>query len=310
MSGPTFVVAGAARSGTTGLVEGLRTHPQVFVTRPKEPHYFALHGRGAHFTGPGDEHTINRLAVTDRADYLALYPQRGSYVALGDAAVSTLYYHERALPELLAMNPAMKVVILLREPVERAWSAHQYMLARGQEPLADFLGAIAAEEERRAAGWQHIWHYAGESRYADAVGAFQRSLPADQLGIWFYDDLARDYTGTVRQVLRFLGVPPVRGEAEDIPRVNVSGKPRFTAVHAALTWATAHEGIRRSVKRVTSYRLREKIRGHVLQSHGVPDEARAALAPLFTEDLARLREMLPGEAPDWLTATDKVPRVG
>ena len=63
---PTFLVIGAARSGTTGLVEGLRTHPQVFVTDPKEPHYFALHRIGARFTAPGDDHTINRVAVTDR----------------------------------------------------------------------------------------------------------------------------------------------------------------------------------------------------------------------------------------------------
>ena len=52
---PTFLVIGAARSGTTGLVEGLRTHPRVFVTDPKEPHYFALHRIGARFTAPGDE---------------------------------------------------------------------------------------------------------------------------------------------------------------------------------------------------------------------------------------------------------------
>ena len=48
---PTFLVVGAARSGTTGLVEGLRSHPRVFVTDPKEPHYFALHRLGAAFTG-------------------------------------------------------------------------------------------------------------------------------------------------------------------------------------------------------------------------------------------------------------------
>lgn len=300
MSVPTFVVAGAARSGTTGVVEGLRSHPQVFVTDPKEPHYFALHGKGAHFTGPGDEATINRVAVTRREDYLALYHDADGHRALGDAAVSTLYYHEQALPELLRMNPAMQVVVLLREPVERAWSAHQYMRARGVEPVEDFLEAVALEPARRDAGWHHIWHYTAMSRYADAVAALRSALPAEQLGVWFYDDLTRDYTGTVGSILRFLGVPHVAGEAVGIPRVNVSGEPRYRTVHTAIRWATGHERIRSTVKRATSYRFREQVRGHILRAGGPPGEAREQLAPLFAADLERLRALLPGDAPAWL----------
>ena len=123
MTTPTFLVVGAARCGTTGLVEGLRSHPRVFVTDPKEPHYFALHRIGASFTAPGDAHTINRVAVTDRDAYLALYPAEHSYVALGDASVSTMYYPQESIPEIKAMNPGMKLVMMLRDPVARAWSS-------------------------------------------------------------------------------------------------------------------------------------------------------------------------------------------
>ena len=309
MNVPTFVVAGAARSGTTGLVEGLRSHPLVFVTEPKEPHYFALYRTGAHFTGPGDDHTINRLAVTRREDYLALYRDAHGCRALGDAAVSTLYYHDEALPELLRMNPAMKVVVLLREPVERAWSAHQYMRARGVEPVEDFLEAVALEPARQEAGWHHIWHYTAMSRYADAVAAFRSALPSEQLGIWFFDDLTRDYTGTVTSILRFLGVPPVPGEATGVPRVNVSGKPRYRTVHTAIRWATGHERIRSTVKRATSYRFREQIRGRILSAGGPPEEVRQRLAPLFVDDLTRLGALLPGAAPAWVPepTADRVP---
>lgn len=296
---PTFVVAGAARSGTTGLVEGLRSHPLVFVTDPKEPHYFALHRMGAHFTGPGDDHTINRVAVTRREDYLALYDDAHRCRALGDAAVSTLYYHDEAIPELLRTNPAMKVVILLREPVARAWSAHQYMRARGVEPVEDFLEAVELEPMRRDAGWHHIWHYTAMSLYADAVAAFRSAFPPAQLGIWYFDELTRDYAGTVGSILRFLGVPPVPGEAVGIPRVNVSGRPRYRTVHTAIRWATGHERIRSTVKRATSYRFREQVRGRILRAGGPPLEVRQRLAPLFVDDLARLRVLLPGEAPDW-----------
>lgn len=298
---PDFLVVGAARSGTTGLVEGLRSHPRVFVTEPKEPHYFALHGQTPDFAGPGDAHTINRVAVTDRDAYLALYPTDHDFLALGDGSVSTLYYHERAIPEALAMNPRMRLVVLLRDPIERAYSSHQYMRARGFEPYEDFVRALDDEPRRIADNYHHLWHYTAMSKYADAVEALQKAVPPEQLGIWFYDDLDRDYEGTVRQVLRFLDVPPADGEAEGVPRVNISGKPRFEPVQKALWWATRHDVLRRGVKRVTTYRFRERIRRLTLRKGGVPPEAVERLRPVFAADLARLRELLPEDgAPAWL----------
>jgi hypothetical protein len=298
---PTFVVAGAARSGTTGLVEGLRTHPRVFVTDPKEPHYFALHRIGARFTAPGDDHTINRVAITDRDDYLALYPQDHDYLALGDASVSSLYYHEESLPEIRRMNPDMRLVVLLREPVARAYSSHQYMRARGLEPVEDFLAAVELEEERKGLGWHHIWHYTSMSRYADALEAAYAALPREQVGVWFHDDLEDDYVGTVGAILRFLGVPALEGEATGVPRVNVSGQPRYAAAHRAIGWATRNERIRSLVKARTSYRLRERIRRTVLRADPIPEAARTHLGPSFSGDLERVRSLLDRAAvPSWL----------
>lgn len=301
---PTFLVIGAARSGTTGLVEGLRTHPRVFVTDPKEPHYFALHRLGAQFTAPGDEHTINRVAVTDERAYRDLYPVEHDYLALGDASVSTLYYHAESLPEARRMNPAMKIVVMLREPVARAYSSHQYMRARGLEPVEDFLAAVELEEERKELGWHHIWHYTSMSRYADSLEAVYATFPRDQVGVWFYDDLEADYSGTVSSILRFLGVPPAEGEAAGVPRVNVSGQPKFAPVHAAISWATGHERLRSFVKSRTSYRFRERIRRAVLQSDPLPVEARRALEPMFEADLDRVRALLDGRVPPWLERVD------
>ena len=302
---PNFLVVGAARSGTTGLVEGLRSHPRVFVTDPKEPHYFALHKRGAHFTAPGDEHTINKVAVTDRAAYLDLYPQEHDYLALGDASVSTMYYHQDALPELVDMNPAMRVVVLLREPVARAYSSHQYMRARGLEPVEDFLDAVELEEQRKNDGWHHLWHYTSMSRYAEAVRALQAALPRGQVGIWFHDDLDADYERTVSEILRFLEVPPLAGEASGVPRVNISGKPRSAAVHGAIGWATGNERIRRFVKASTSYRFRERIRRAVLRSDAMSERARAELTPRFADDLVQLRGLVDGPIPAWLESPDR-----
>lgn len=303
-TGPTFLIAGAARSGTTGLVEGLRTHPEVFVTDPKEPQFFAFHGAPVDFQAPGDEATINRVAVTDDAAYLALFDGT-TRPCRGDGSVSTLYRHDRAIPKILEMNPQMRIAIILREPVDRAYSAYQYMRARGFEPKETFLPAFETEAERRAANWHHLWHYESMSRYADAVGAFLDAFPADQVGVWFYDDLQADYEGTVAQVLRFIGAPPAWGEAAGVPRVNISGTPRSATAHRLMQAATRNERIRSTVKRLTSYRMREYVRRATLRSDVVDPATRSRLEPLYADDLRRLAALLEGRVerlPDWLSA--------
>lgn len=290
---PTFVIAGAARSGTNALVQGLRNHPRVFVTDPKEPHYFAMHGRPADFRGPGDAATINRVAVTDQRRYLDLYPAEHDYLALGDGSVSTLYqdYAERAAQEMVALNPDMRAVVILRDPVERAHSNYSYMRTRGFEPHEDMHAALDDEDRRKADGWHHIWHYTAMSYYAPGLRILRETLGAQNVGVWFYDDMVLDSAAMTSSVLRFLDVPPDPSEAAGLGRVNVSGQARKLQV--TIRWITRHEALRAPVKKLTSYSFREKIRRAMLRpTDGVPDDVRARLEPLFREDLRAVSRML------------------
>lgn len=297
---PTFLVAGAARSGTTGLVEGLRSHPAIFITDPKEPHYFALHATGAHFQGPGDAATINRVAVCAYEDYLALYPTEHEYAALGDGSVSTLYYADAAAEEIVRVNPQMRVVVILREPVERAYSSYLYQRTRGFEPCEDFLEAVADEPRRMAANWHHLWHYTAMGRYSQGLRRLREAVGHEQVGVWFYDDLQDDYSGTVRSVQAFLGVPEDDEQNLDIPRVNVSGTPKVAVAQRAIQAATRNELVRSTVKSLTSYRFRERIRRSGLRPTAVDPVVATELGPRFADDLAELATLVDGPVPPWL----------
>lgn len=299
---PSFVVAGAGRAGTTGLVEGLRAHPQAFVTTPKEPHYLALHGTTPRFRGPGDESTINRTAVTRERDYLDLFPDGPTHLARGEGSVSTLYLHQRALPELLRLNPDVRVVVLLREPVARAYSSFQYLRGQGREPEEDFLRALDDEPRRRAAHWHHLWHYSRMSLYAEAVAAFRAQLRPGHLGVWFHDDLEADYAGTLCQVADFVGLPRLPGLGEDAARVNISGTPRHRRLHQGLTWASGRPLARGAARRLTSWRFREALRSRLLARQEVPAGVVETLAPRFEHDLQALRQVLDPSVrlPPWL----------
>jgi hypothetical protein len=301
---PTFVVAGAARAGSTAVVEGLRAHPDVFVTQPKEPHFLALGGEPAHFTGPGDDVTINRVAVCDRDAYLALYPEDGPFLALGEGSVSTLYYPATSIPAVQSLNPDLRLVVILREPVDRAFSSYQYLRVRGFEPCDDFLTAVEDEPRRIEQGWHHLWHYTGMSRYAEPLSQFLAAF-GEQVGVWFYDDLDRDPSGTLSAIQRFVGVDPARSPVSEAQRVNASGRPKRQALHQAIQWASRHPAVRDTVKRAVPFSVRERIRSSNLQPQGVSDEVRAHLAPRFVEDLERLEELLGRPVPEsW---TNRVP---
>lgn len=302
MTVPTFLVAGAARSGTTGLVEGLRTHSRVFITSPKEPHYFALHSIGADFRGPGDAATINRVAVTDHDAYLGLYPDQHDYLALGDGSVSTLYYADQAAPEIRRVNPDMRLVLILREPVDRAYSSYLYLRARGFEPCEDFRAALAQEPHRRQQNWHHLWHYTAMGQYTHGLNVLREAVGPDRVGVWFYDDLQTDYQATIRSVQQFLGLPEDIDQNLDVPRVNVSGTPRLAVLQRTIQASTRNEFVRSSVKSLTTFRFRERIRRSGLRPSEVSDQVRAELAPSFVDDLAELAKIIDGPTPDWVTA--------
>ena len=117
---PNFFIIGAARSGTTALAEILRHHPDAFVTQPKEPSFLAFSGRQVAFTGPGDDISINRVAITDRDQYLSLYQSAGTKACRGDASVSSLYYSDHSVATLQQYFPEAKLVVILRDPAARA----------------------------------------------------------------------------------------------------------------------------------------------------------------------------------------------
>jgi hypothetical protein len=291
---PDFVVAGAARSGSTAVVESLRRRPDVLVTEPKEPHYLALADSGARFTGPGDDITINTRAVVDARAYQQLFAEASPGILTGEGSVSTLYYSERAAPRLRSLNPDARVVVILREPVSRAYSSHQYLVNRGFETVPEFLDAVQLEEERIASGWHHLWHYTRMSTYAEDVARFLQHFPATR--VWWYDDLMRDEETTLAEIHEFVGLPPADSQLS-VGRVNVSGAPRRQWLQSAMQVASRSAPARRVARAVLPFDARERLRRSNLAVNDVPAAVKEALVPRFRRDLDRLESILDRPVP-------------
>lgn len=224
MTLPDFLLIGAARSGSTALFDYLSQHPDIFVSDPKEPHYFSLAGEAPAFTGPGDDETINRDAVTEEDRYRALFREAGSALAVGEGSVSYLYYPCSARNIRRAI-PHVRLLCILRNPADRAYSAYRYARSRMYEPASDFREALAREEKRIEAGWHHIWHYRRMGRYHEQLERFYREFDPERIRIYRFEDFARNPRPVLRDCYDFLGVDP-SVEPRRRPITVPSGEPR------------------------------------------------------------------------------------
>jgi len=297
MSGPQFLIIGAARSGTTALYQYLAEHPGLFLTEPKEPHFFALAGSTPAFTGPGDRQTINRLAVTDRDAYLRLYRDARPDQVRGEASVSTMYYPD-AVTRLREMAPDARLVCVLRDPVDRAFSAYGFMRTRGWEPCATFEEALADEPRRIAEGWHHIWHYTAMSRYGEQLAHALEVFPREQVLVLRHEDMTADPDAVLARVYAHVGVQPVpRTVAPDPHR---SGEPRSRFLGRVVS---THHPLKKLLSPLVPTSLRRRLRRQIVARNIVRvsyrPETRRALVKTFGPDLDLLEQVTGLDVAAW-----------
>jgi hypothetical protein len=265
---PDFFVVGHPKCGTTALHQMLNLQPEIFVPESKEPWFFAeeLHWR----TPPRPEGTPRTLP-----QYAEWFAAAGPDQKVGDA---TAYYlwSRTAATNIATVNPAARIVAILREPATFLRSLHLQLLEVYTEVEPDFERAMELEAERRGGRsvprhtyFPQMLLYSEFVRYAEQLQRFYAEFPADQVKVLIYDDFRADNDGTLREVCRFLGVedyrPGVTVEANPTVRprsqrfnelvhaVSVGRGPVSRAVKEAIK-AVTPEGARRSALRTLKRR--------------------------------------------------------
>jgi hypothetical protein len=217
---PNFFIVGAAKAGTTTLYEYLKQHPQVYMPPLKEPHYFARLD-----TRYGNQNYVNVVArhgtafvrlrtfadrgvpgaawVGDEASYLKLFEGADGFRAVGEASTSYLGFEDTA-ERINEQVPEARIIILLRDPIERSYS-HYLMDVRGGSQTLSFYDAIIKERQDPDFGWGKLRHryimlyYPGVKRYLDVFGD-------EQVLVLLTEDLKRDPSSLVMKVSEFLGL--------------------------------------------------------------------------------------------------------
>ena len=302
MALPDFLIAGVPKAGTTALHAALVKHPGLYLSRVKEPKFFLTGGRPPATGGPGDVQTYQEH-VWRRRDYEALFDPAPPGTLRGEATPFYLY-DPAAHDRIRATVPDAKLILLLRDPVDRAHSNWTHLWNAGLEPEADFLTACRAEEQRRAAGWADFWHYIGLGLYGRQVQHLYQVFPREQVLLMRYRELKDDPRAALDRVCRFLGVDA--GVLTAIPRENVNRHVvednTVNRVLRGLLRTGGGFGHRFPVP------LRLAARGPLLtvlhrktgaRPVTTPQE-RAALLPSFADDIALLGDVTGENYDDWL----------
>jgi len=299
MTMPNFLIIGAGKSGTTSLYHYLKQHPEVYMSPVKEPKFFAMEGKTLDFRGPNDEAHMNRKSITDIDTYRTLFRGVTEEKAIGEA--SPLYLYSQEAPgRIKHYIPHARLIAILRNPVERAFSSYLHCIRDRGEPLEDFAKALQDEETRIANGWGPIWHYKNAGFYSAQLERYFDTFRREQIEIFLYEDLKDDPVGVLQSIFRFLRVDDTR--LPDISlKHNISGVPRSRVVHALLNKPNPiKSAFRPLIPAKLRNRLNHNLTGRNLVKPQLSPEVRRQLIEAYSEDILKVQEIIHRDLSRWL----------
>lgn len=308
MAWPDFLVIGAPKAGSTALHDALGTHPQLFAAPVKEPKYFLSPGvppDPAGHRGPGDAHSA-REWIWRTGDYERLFATAPAG-SLRFESTPFYLWHRPSHARIAAALPEVKLIAVVRDPVDRAFSNWTHLWADGLEPEPDFLTACRLEGRRVAAGWAPFWRYLELGRYGEQLADLFRYVDPRRVRVIRYRDLLDAPRVTLDRLCRFLGVDT--GALTGLPDANVGRGAMDGTVNTLLrrtirTGAAAGALAPPRVWRSAQRPLLAALQRGAPRPHLDPG-VRAQLVDEFADDNARLSRLLGADYSDWLSASSR-----
>ena len=193
----------------------------------------------------------------------------------------------------------MKLVAVLRDPVDRAYSNYLHKVRDGVEPLASFAAAIEAEPERIREGWRYTWHYLSRSLYFAQLRPYYRLFPENQIRVLLFEDLCARPERLFGDLFGFLGVDEDFRPDMSL-RLQATGVPRSRAL---ADFIQRPSFVKTAYRRVLPSRYRRRVtkglEGLNLRKPALADPLRQELRAAYREDVERLQDLIGRDLSHW-----------
>ncbi len=293
---PNFFIVGAEKSGTTSLYDLLNTHTDIFMSPIKEPNHFSKdiesldheHKRvdpNKYFKQEilSKEHMAY---IRDYDQYLQLFSQSGNAKAVGEASVSYLF-SEVAAKEIFKFNPDSKIIIILRNPVERAFSAYKMDLGIGRIKMS-FSEAMKS-----------VPRYLERGLYCEQIKRYFDIFPQENIRVYLFEDL-KDPTNIMYDLSLFLGLNDEYNIVTEKVS-NTSMSPKYEMLNSLIYSL----GIKSFIGKYFPKKLKKSLQKLYYQKSDIkiaPEEYNA-LVSFFNQDIQKLSNLINKDLSAWLKSS-------
>ena len=314
MKDPNFFVVGAGKCGTTTLYHILFQHPEIFMSPIKEPNYYAtdikpeefseqfvtLQKRknldlNAYLDGPMTERVF-LYYVTKEEDYKKLFKNVKNEKAIGEISNSYLF-SKVAAQNLKNAIPDAKIIIILRNPVERMTSHYKANLRDGKT-IRPFYEEVTYDYSKSRKGWGITHGYFEMGQYADQVERFLQIFDRDKIKVLWFEDLKKDSSRVAKEIFSFLGVSTdVKIDPEE--RQHLSTEPR----NKKLVYFLSQKGLKKPALRMFPKSWHEPIKNIFFSKNNsffLEPEDKKKLQAFYHDDILKLQKLLNVDLSRWL----------
>lgn len=311
---PNFFVIGAAKCGTTTLYDFLDQHPEVYMSPIKEPHHFSKDIVMENFT---DEYKLYLNSrnfkleeflnsdfttkmwdwyIADFNQYIKLFKKVSNEKAVGEISNGYLF-SSVAAKEIKAKYPNAKIVMLLRNPMDRAYSHYLANLRDGRTTLS-FKEELIADNKKQRKGWCISHCYTEMGMYSEQIKRFTDTFDKEQIKIFLNDDFKKDPEAIAKDLFTFLGV----NTSVNIDYHKKQNEARLPKSAALIKFIT-QSGLKRRVFRLMPKSVQDVILPLFFKEGKIPkmlEEDRKWLSALFREDILKTQTIIGRNLSSWL----------
>jgi len=293
------------KGGTTSLFNYLAQHPEVFLPSIKETNHFAqadidsknfdtTYARDVNidlekYLSSGSTETVHIAHVDEPKHYQALFDRVGDEKAIGEISNSYMICPSSAAA-IHQYNPEAKVVVILRNPIYRAWSQFLMNLREAKTSFSDFIQEIKADHERPIKGWGANHQYLELGKYAQQLKRYFDLFGREKVLVLIHDDYRKDPAQTLSRLSEFLGIDS-DFKFDFSEKSNISSLPKYAGLNKFLVQSGLFHLLKNSVSRST----RQKVKNLFYSNQSMPelqDSERDWLIEFYREEVKELSTLL------------------